>query len=197
MPKTQKNKTEKVVHPYSRKAMKEERKILHKQRVAQGRHDRSSKLDVLAEKLRWFHDHLDDRASYTKADLVEMVEQFRHRFDEELDQITIVHSLGARKSNKQHVSRQAAIRFTMEMEKNEFESIGMEVPDLLNKDTLFNFRLWGGEMKYVQNFKMRKVGARDVEKLEAAQSASVTSAGQAEDCAEPTAGSAPTQWTKQ
>lgn len=186
MPKTQKNKTEKVVHPYSRKAMREERKILHKHRVEQGRHDRSSKLDVLAEKLRWFHDHLDDRVSYTKADLVEMVEQFRHRFDEELDQIAIVHSVGVRKSNKQHAPRQAAIKFTMDMEKNEFESTGMEVPDLVNKDTLFNFRQWSGEMKYMQNFKMKKIGVRDVQKLEATQSTSGMCAERAEDCADHT-----------
>ena len=166
MPKTQKNKTEKISHPYSRKAMKEERRLLHKQRVNQGRQDRSTKLDVQAEKLRWFHDHLDDRSAYTKADLVEMVDQFRHRFDEELDQIAIVNSVGSRKTNQQHVSRETAIKFTMDMEKNEFESTGIEVPDLVKRDNLRNFRMWGGEMKYVQNFKMKKISIRDKEKVE-------------------------------
>ena len=41
-------------------------------------------------------------------------------------------------------------------------------------------------MKYVQNFKMRKVGVRDVEKLEAAPSTSGTCAEQTKDCVEHT-----------
>lgn len=174
MPKTKKNKTEKVMHPYSRKAMKEERRLLHKHRVDHGRQERSSRLDILAEKLQWFHDRLDDRTSYTKTDLLEMIDQFRHRFDEELDQIAIVHSVGARKTNKQHAARLAAINFTTDMEKDEFESMGIEVPDLMNKDNLFNFRLWDGEMKYVQNFKMKKISVRDQEKQKTVDASQVS-----------------------
>ncbi|XP_076458071.1 translation machinery-associated protein 16-like [Babylonia areolata] len=171
MPKTQKTKTEKIAHPYSRKAMKEERRLLHKNRVDQGRQERSSKLDTQAERLLWFHERLDERQCYSKSDLLHMLEQFRNRFDDELEQIAIVNSVGSRKGSKQHASREAAIKMTQDMEKNEFESVGIEVPDLCSKDNLRNFRLWGGEMKYVQNLKMKRISVRDKEKLEAANSA--------------------------
>ncbi|KAK7502352.1 hypothetical protein BaRGS_00006305 [Batillaria attramentaria] len=167
MPKEQKTKPQKVIHPYSRKALKVERQINHDKRAVKSRSDRSSKLDVLADKLKWFHDRLDDRVSYTKADLVDLVQQYLGRFDEELEQIAIVQGVGARKPNKQHAPRQAAIKITMEMEKNEFESVGIQVPDLINGEHVKAFRDWNGEMKYMQNFKMRKISARDVEKLEA------------------------------
>lgn len=170
MPKSVKNKNPKIVHPYSRKAQREERKIIHKQRVQQVRSERSTKLDILDEKIAWFHERLDDRSAYTKADLVELLDNFRHRFDEELEQISIVYSVGVRKMNKQHVSRQTAIHFTMEMEKNEFESIGIEVPDLVNKDNLFKFKQWNGEIKYIQNFKLKKISVRDHEKLQTSKS---------------------------
>ncbi|KAL8569542.1 hypothetical protein ACOMHN_002088 [Nucella lapillus] len=165
MPKTQKNKTEKIVHPYSRKAMKEERRILHKNRVNQNRQDRSSKLDQQGERMKWFFDRLDDRPRYSKAEVVNMVDQFRGRFDDELEQIAMINIGGAWKGGNQHAARKAAIKMTQEMEKNEFDSVGIEVPDLCSKDNLRNFRLWGGEMKYLQNFKMKRINARDQEKL--------------------------------
>lgn len=168
MPKSQKTKLEKVIHPYSRKALQVERRYSHDKRLSKARKERSSKLDILAEKLKWFHDHLDDREVYTKSELFDMVENFRKRFDEELQQISIVHSVGTRKS-KQYAPREAAIQITKEMENNEFESVGIEVPDFLNKANLLAFRNWNGEMKYVQNFKLRKISTNDRQKMEATE----------------------------
>lgn len=118
-------------------------------------------------------DHLDDRHTYTKKELVDLVLEYRNRFEEELEQINIVHSVGNRQAqSRQHASREAAIRITMENESNQFEGSGIEVPDLMNKKHLEDLKRWDGELNLIQNLKLRKVSARDAKKVEAKDIAS-------------------------
>lgn len=113
-------------------------------------------------------ERLDDRQLYTKKDLVDLVMQYRNRFEDELEQISIVHSVGNRPTqSRQHASRESAIKMTIDSDTNQFEGSGIEVPDLINKKHLEEFKKWDGELNFIQNLKLRKITARDSEKLEA------------------------------
>ena len=48
------------------------------------------------------------------------------------------------------------IRFVKEGEKRDFEGPGLEFPDLLDPDNFKYFRMWNGELRFVQNIKIKK-----------------------------------------
>ena len=51
------------------------------------------------------------------------INRYLGRFNDELEQIEIVNSIGKRKG-EQHIARKDAIRFTMEKERHQFEGPG-------------------------------------------------------------------------
>ncbi|XP_059156568.1 translation machinery-associated protein 16-like isoform X2 [Physella acuta] len=153
------------VHPYSRKAIQLSKQKTHDKKLEASKTNQLMKSELLAEKLLWIQEHLDDRHVYTKQDVISLVMEYRNRFKEELEQISIVQSVGNRQQSKQHVAREAAIKMTMEEETNQFEGSGIEVPDLINKKHLEEFKKWNGELKYIQNLKLRKISSIDVKRL--------------------------------
>ncbi|XP_067672250.1 translation machinery-associated protein 16-like [Haliotis asinina] len=164
-PKAKVGQNKKPIHPNSRKAAALSRKAFREVRISQDKSARS-KLDVLAEKCDWFRVNFDpDKTVYTREELCELSNRYLHRFDEEIEQIDIVSRIGNRQGN-QHASRLAAIKLTQESDRNELESVGMEVPDLMNKSTFNQFKLWSGEIKYAQNFKLKKIHKSDIDKVE-------------------------------
>lgn len=44
------------------------------------------------------------------------------------------------------------------MELQEYKTCGIEIPDLLNTQQLKYLRNWDGELRYIQNFKLRRIG---------------------------------------
>lgn len=74
------------------------------------------------------------------------------------------HSIGGRK-NRQHASREDIIRLNQERERQEYETCGIEMPDLLDVRQMKLLRTWNGELKYLQNFKLRRIGKPHLEKL--------------------------------
>ncbi|XP_052262061.1 translation machinery-associated protein 16-like isoform X2 [Dreissena polymorpha] len=160
-PKVQVVKSKKVVHPNSRQASYIQRRVNHDNRVVKSKVDTSMKQDQLQQKLVWFQEHLDpEKASYSKSEVAELTVNYLNRFEDQLEQISIVNSIGNRQ--QQHVSRESAIRITMEKEQHEFDTIGIEVPDLVNGKALNVFRNWTGEAKYHPNIKMRKSRRADI-----------------------------------
>ncbi|XP_013070525.2 translation machinery-associated protein 16-like [Biomphalaria glabrata] len=156
---------ERPFHPYSRKALQLNKVLTHDKRVENAKSNQMIKSELLADKLLWFQDHLDDRHIYTKQDMLELVMQYRDRFRDELEQISIVQNVGNRQNSKQHVSREASIKMTAEDETNQFEGSGIEVPDLINKKHLEEFKKWNGEIKFIQNLKLRKISCVDLQRL--------------------------------
>lgn len=98
--------------------------------------------------------------------------EYRNRFSEELEQINIIQSVGNRKGQNQHASRESSIKITVEEETNQFDSSGIEVPDLINKKHLEDFKKWNGEIKFIQNLKLRKISFRDLERVDQKKSLS-------------------------
>lgn len=120
--------------------------------------DQSIKLNILGEKISWFKEQLlPDVTVYTPDQVDELLQVYLNRFDEELEQITIKHSIGGRK-NRQHASREDIIRLNQKMELQEYKTCGIEIPDLLNTQQLKYLRNWDGELRFIQNFKLRRIG---------------------------------------
>ncbi|CAG5122846.1 unnamed protein product [Candidula unifasciata] len=159
-------KKERPIHPFSRKALQLGKQMIHGKRLEAARNTQAVRSELLAEKLRWFQNHLDDRHLYTKQDVVDLVMEYRNRFNEELEQIDIIQSVGNRKGLNQHASRESSINITVEEETNQFNSSGIEVPDLINKKHLEDFKKWNGEIKFIQNLKLKKISFRDLERLD-------------------------------
>ena len=88
------------------------------------------------------------------------------RFDEELEQINIKQSIGGKNRRKQHSSRLDAINHTMKIEKSDFEGCGLELPDLFDADNLSYFTAWDGEVRFVQNIKLRRFRRSELERAE-------------------------------
>ena len=99
------------------------------------------------------------------ADLAELAElAYMERFEEELEQISIKNSIGKHKNCNR--SRQDAIRFVREGEKRDFEGPGLEFPDLTDPENFKYFQSWNGELKFVQNIKIRKFSKRELSSQE-------------------------------
>lgn len=172
MPKAPKTKlgkvrTEKVIHPNSRKAAYLAGQVNRNERVQISKQASSLKLEVLAEKLLWFKERLEkldsEKKVFTKSDFGSLVQEYLQRFDSELEQIDIVRSVGKRQGNP-HSSRENAVKLTIEREKRQIDEGSFEVPHVFNAKNLAFFRAWNGEIKYVKNIKLSKISSKDLEK---------------------------------
>uniref|UniRef100_A0A8C5LWH9 Translation machinery-associated protein 16 n=1 Tax=Leptobrachium leishanense TaxID=445787 RepID=A0A8C5LWH9_9ANUR len=164
MPKAPQNKgkqEKKVIHPYSRKAAQMAREGHKQDRKEKSKNEKALRLNLIGEKLQWFHSHLDtDKNEYTKKEACELIESYMHRFDSELEQIELHNSIKGRQA-RQHVSRETVIKQTMERERALYNGYGMEIPDIVNAKHLVFFREWDFDLKKLPNIKMRKFSVSD------------------------------------
>ncbi|KAG5885728.1 Translation machinery-associated protein 16-like protein [Gonioctena quinquepunctata] len=154
---------EKCKHPNSRKT-----KALAKQVKKQHSREKSKlsnniKLNLLGEKILWFKENLDPQwPVYTPQGINELITKYLSRFDEELEQIHIKHSIGNRK-NRQHASREDIINLTIKREKEEYNTCGIEIPNLLDTIQFNVLKTWNGELRFLQNFKLRRFSKNNLE----------------------------------
>ncbi|KAK3090098.1 hypothetical protein FSP39_009181 [Pinctada imbricata] len=164
-PKAKVGENKKAIHPNSRKAVYLARKSHHEHRVSQTKTQTSIKMELQAEKLMWFQSHMDsEKVKFTKDDLAELIKLYLKRFEEELEQIEIVRSIGNRKG-QQHVQRQNAISMTLEREKRQLHEGVFEVPDIINVKSLENFRKWTGEIKVIDTIRLKKFSQEDLDNI--------------------------------
>ncbi|XP_020665590.3 translation machinery-associated protein 16 [Pogona vitticeps] len=165
MPKAAKNKgggqEKKVIHPYSRKAAQLTKEAHKQEKKDKLKNEKAFRLSIVGEKLLWFQSHLDlSKAEYTKKEACELIENYLQRFNDELEQIQLRNSVKGRQA-RQHSSREAIIRQTMERERQQYEGYGLDIPDIINAKHLKTFRNWDGDLKQLPNIKMRKVSSKD------------------------------------
>ena len=161
-PKAVVGKSKKVVHPNSRHALFIQKQNNREQRLMKNKAEAAIKQEQLQQKLLWYQSNLDSQKSmYTKNEVAELTVKYLERFKDELEQIGIVNSVGNRQT-KQHQARETAIKITKERETYEFDTVGIEVPDLLNGKNLEYFRNWTGEIRYFPNIKLRKSKRSDL-----------------------------------
>ncbi|NWR77564.1 TMA16 protein, partial [Centropus unirufus] len=153
----------KAIHPYSRKAAQLAREA-HKQEKKENNGEGviiNINFFLVGEKLEWFQSHLDpSKIEYTKKEAGELIENYMCRFNAELEQIELQNSIKGRQG-RQHSSREAVIKQTIERERQLYEGYGIEIPDIMNRKHLKFFREWDGDLKKLPNIKMKKLSARD------------------------------------
>ncbi|XP_013195182.1 translation machinery-associated protein 16 homolog [Amyelois transitella] len=159
MPNIKKN-LDKLKHPNSRKTLSLFKKIKKGEKRDQNKVGTHIKQNLIGEKIMWFKDRIPDGCSVlTKEQTLELMESYLARFDEELEQIALKNSVGQRK-NRQHASREDIINITKKKEHEEFESCGLEMPDLMNAQQMEVLKSWNGELRFIQHFKLRRIARK-------------------------------------
>ncbi|XP_076174912.1 translation machinery-associated protein 16 [Ptiloglossa arizonensis] len=153
-------KAKKIVHPNSRKSVaiaKRVKKLSHRQKAKMGGY---VKQNLIGEKMLWIQEHMvPDVSPYTPELTARLLETYVARNDQELEQINIKRSIGS-KRGRQHASREDALRMTKEREQEEYDTCGIEIPDILNTSQCEMLRNWNGDVKYINNFKFRRFGKK-------------------------------------
>ena len=94
--------------------------------------------------------------------MLQLITGMLERFDEELELIKIKKSIGKNRKN-QHSNREDTLNQTIASEKNDFEGCGLEMPDLLDPNNFKYFSNWNGELRFVQNIKLRRFRRSELE----------------------------------
>ncbi|XP_043797426.1 translation machinery-associated protein 16 homolog [Apis laboriosa] len=153
-------KATKVAHPNSRRSIaiaKRTRKITNRQKA---KINGLIKQNLVGEKMLWIKEHMiPDICPYTPELTARLLETYIARHDEEMEQIVIKRSISY-KRNKQHASREDILRMTKEREQEEYDTCGIEIPDILNPTQCELLRNWNGELRYMTNFKFRRFGKK-------------------------------------
>ncbi|KAF6213417.1 hypothetical protein GE061_011136 [Apolygus lucorum] len=154
-----------INHPNSRKALRLAKQVIKEAARNKSKAAHMLKRNVLGEKLVWFQEHLQpDILVYTPELLAELIKsEYIARNDEELEQIQLKHSIGQRK-NRQHASREDAIRLTKERDCEEFNGSGIEMVDILVPKMLEAFRKWDGNYGRLGLMKLVKFSKSSLEK---------------------------------
>ncbi|XP_014468372.1 PREDICTED: translation machinery-associated protein 16 isoform X2 [Dinoponera quadriceps] len=116
------------------------------------------KQNLIGEKMMWIQQNMvPDLCPYTSELTAELLLKYIRRNDEELEQIGIKHSVGG-KRGRQHASREDLLRMTKMKEQVEFDTCGIEIPDILIPTQCEMLRTWNGELKLLPRFKFRRFG---------------------------------------
>lgn len=160
---------DKVLHPKSRKVAKLHAKEQRKAKLSSRASVGGQRLQLLGDKLLWFHDNLPilETSCISGEQMIELVEAYIARNDEEAEQIKLKNSIGSGqfKKRNQHTSRLDAIVLTKKTELEEFNGCGLEIPDIMDEENLKIFQDWNGELRYVQNFKVKRYTKSALEKF--------------------------------
>ncbi|XP_014371471.2 translation machinery-associated protein 16 homolog [Papilio machaon] len=159
MPKT-KPSLDKLKHPNSRKTISLAKKMIKSEKKNQNKLGTHIKNNLIGEKIMWFKERVPPDCTFlNKEQTLDLIQTYLSRFDEELEQIAIKNSVGQRKS-RQHASREDIIKITKEREVGEFESCGLEMPDLMNPQQMEVLKNWNGELRFLQHFKLKRISRK-------------------------------------
>lgn len=135
-----------ISHPNSRKAKSLAKKVIRASTRDKIKNESAVKRNLLyGEKLVWFQENLEPGSEYSASMLDNLFEKYLRRFDEELEQIAIKHSIGKRKG-RQHANREDIIKLTKKREFEEYNTCGIEMVDILSPKQLKLFREWDGNL---------------------------------------------------
>ncbi|XP_017483152.1 PREDICTED: translation machinery-associated protein 16 homolog [Rhagoletis zephyria] len=120
----------------------------------------------MGEKLSWFLEHIEEGRSdpLTPQEFEDLMALYLRRFDGELAQIALKHSISKNRS-KQHAAREGVIRITLEKERNEYQSGGMELLNLCDPLKFKSLIDWDGSALSVQHLKLDLVSFNMLQRL--------------------------------
>ncbi|XP_032594618.1 translation machinery-associated protein 16 homolog [Drosophila grimshawi] len=157
---------QKCKHPNSRKTKalgKKARRQNNKHKVRMGH---AIKSNIMGEKLSWFLGHIEEGRTepLSAQEFEDLIALYFQRFDDELEQIALKQSIGKNRAN-QHAARQDVIRITLEKERNEYQSGGMELLNLCDAAKLKVLFDWDGSALSVQHLKLDLVSFNMLQRL--------------------------------
>ncbi|XP_014085339.2 translation machinery-associated protein 16 homolog [Bactrocera oleae] len=160
---------EKCKHPNSRKTKALSKKARRQNNKHKARMGHAIKSNIMGEKLNWFLGKIDeDRTKpLTPQEFEEFVALYLKRFDEELAQIALKQSISKNRS-KQHAAREDVIKITLERERNEYQSGGMELLNLCDPVKFKSLMDWDGSALNVQHLKLDLVSHKMLQRLKSA-----------------------------
>jgi len=85
-----------------------------------------------------------------------------------MEQINLLQSIPKR-HGRQNASRQDAISMTLKQEKEEFEGIGIEFPNVVSNEGFMALKAWSGNVKDMPNLQLRKFKKIDLVKAAEAE----------------------------
>lgn len=151
---------EKLKHPNSRKTISLARKMLKSEKKNNNKIGTHVKQNLIGEKILWFKERIPEGCIVLdKEQTLKLIETYLARFDDELEQIALKNSIGQRK-NRQHASREDIINITKKREVEEFETCGLEMPDLMDPHQMEVLRDWNGELRFLQHFKLKRIARK-------------------------------------
>ncbi|VVC91934.1 translation machinery-associated protein 16 homolog [Leptidea sinapis] len=151
---------EKLKHPNSRRMLSLTKKMCKQEKKNNNKLGTHIKQNLVGEKIMWFKERLPDGCIIlTKEQTLELIERYLTRFDEELQQIALKNSIGQRK-NRQHASREDVINITKQKEREEFETCGLEMPNLMDHHEMEVLKNWNGELRFLQHFKLKRISKK-------------------------------------
>lgn len=151
---------EKLKHPNSRKTISLARKMLKSEKKNNNKIGTHVKQNLIGEKILWFKERIPEGCIILdKEQALKLIEKYLSRFDDELEQIALKNSIGQRK-NRQHASREDIINITKKREMEEFETCGLEMPDLMDPQQMEVLRGWNGELRFLQHFKLKRIARK-------------------------------------
>ncbi|XP_065284718.1 translation machinery-associated protein 16 [Dermacentor albipictus] len=158
--------TSRPVHPNSRKAQQIARKRIHHGKIATRKKQLAHRLKNKLEKLAWFRENMPtveaDRLSPVEFDA--LIEKYFRRFDGELEHVDSIERI--RGTVTQFKGRLDAIKITLENEIRNYNSCGIEAPDLLSPDVFKLFMEWDGKcVEYLPKIDMRTISKAMLERL--------------------------------
>ncbi|XP_046671892.1 translation machinery-associated protein 16 homolog isoform X2 [Homalodisca vitripennis] len=151
-------------HPNSRKVQQLTKQVKKDAARKKAKMLHQMKLNLVGEKFLWFRDNLPQDKALDHDVIASVITQYIRRFDEELEQIALKHSIGGQRKNRQHASREDVIKLTKLQEEKEFETAGIELPNLLEPSQVEMLRKWNGELRFLQNFKLRRFSQQFLKK---------------------------------
>jgi len=158
--------SEKVLHPGSRKVIRQAKKMAHRSNIDSRAKVGLGRLAALGDRLSWVREALPgvegEDGKVSCAGMLQLIEGILTRFDEEIEQIKLKNSIG--KSRKhQHSSRLDAIELAVKADTSDLATCGLEMPDLFDAKNLRYFREWEGELRFVQNISLKRFRRADLE----------------------------------
>ncbi|CAG9558899.1 unnamed protein product [Danaus chrysippus] len=147
---------EKLKHPNSRKTISIVKKTVKAEKKNDVKLGTHIKNNLIGEKILWFKERIPEGCeTLDKEQTLQLIEQYLGRFDDELEQIALKNSIGQRKK-RQHASREDIINLSKKRELQEFETCGLEMPDLMDPQQMEVLMNWNGELRFLQNFKLKR-----------------------------------------
>lgn len=134
------------------------------------------KSNITGEKLSWFLGQLEEGRTtpLTPQEFEDLIALYFTRFDEELEQINLKQSIGKHRAN-QHAARKDVITITLEKERSEYRSGGLELLNLCDPLKLKMLRDWDGSALSVQHLKLDLISHNMLQRLkEPAKESTVT-----------------------